>query len=211
MGDLYLAEQSYPSTPASGNQVIWADSTAPVLCTKDDAGRVYARSHNASVANQGAGFATDTYVTDSDILIPSFGMQARTVIRWVIAASKTAAGTAAPIYSIRIGSARTTADTARLQLTGDAQTAAVDEGLLEIVTTVRTVSATGVIRGAAGWKHNSATAGFASTAAGMANTASASSAGFDNSALGGQYIGLSINGGTSAAWTLAQVIAEAIW
>jgi len=37
------------------------------------------------------------------------------------------------------------------------------------------------------------------------------SAGFDNSNLGGSYIGLSINGGASAAWTVTQVIAEAKW
>lgn len=34
---------------------------------------------------------------------------------------------------------------------------------------------------------------------------------FDNSALGGQYIGLSINGGASAAWTISQCRVEAKW
>lgn len=37
------------------------------------------------------------------------------------------------------------------------------------------------------------------------------SSAFANDALGGSYIGLSINGGTSAAWTVTQVIAEAKW
>jgi hypothetical protein len=33
---------------------------------------------------------------------------------------------------------------------------------------------------------------------------------FDNSALAGQYVGLSINGGASAAWTITHVDAELI-
>lgn len=210
MARLRVAEQSYPGTPSAGYSHHWPDSTSPQWFTKDDAGRVWGRSHNASVAAQGAGFSSDTYVTGSSILIPSFGLQAKTVFTWRISASKTAAGTAQPVYSVRIGTNATTADTARLAITGPAQTAAADIGLLTLVVTVRTVSATGVIQGTTAWSHNASVAGFVNDEGGVIE---ATSAGFDNSALGAStnYIGISINGGASAAWTLTQVHAEACW
>ena len=210
MADIFLAEQSAPTTPSSGNGVLYVDSTSSTPAAKNDAGRagsVWVRANSAAAA-QGAGFSSDTYVTDSNILIPSFGVQARAVFRWTISASKSAAGTATPVYSIRIGANATTADTARLQITGPAQTAAADVGLLTIIVSVRSVSATGVIQGTTNWSHNGAAAGFCNNDAGAVEGTSAA---FDNSALGGQYIGLSIDGGASASWTLTQVVAEALW
>lgn len=215
MADIYLAEQSKPSTPAAGNGIAWIDSTAGILVVTDDAGRHAARTCNASVAAQGAGFSADTYVTNSDILIPSFGVQAKTCFIWTLSASKTAAGTATPIYTLRIGANRTTADTARLALTGPAQTAIADIGTLTVMATVRTVSATGVIQGSAWWAHRGTAANTTTGGVGFANDTTGhvegTSAGFDNSALGTSYIGLSIDGGASAAWTVTQVRAEAIW
>lgn len=171
-------------------------------------------TRNASIASQGAGFATDTYVTDSALLIPSVGFQARSMFLWRLSASKTAAGVATPIYNIRIGSAKTTADTARLTLTGPAQTAVADIGTLNIMVTVRSVSATGVIQGTAWWDHRG-TAASSTGGTGFANDATGhiegTSAAFDNSALAAQYVGLSINGGTSAAWTFTQVQGIAHW
>ncbi len=208
MARLRLAEQSKPGTPAAGYSTTWPDSTSPQWFTIDDAGRVWGRSFNAATAAQGAGFSSDTYVTNSDILIPSFGFQAKTVFVWTVSASKTAASTATPVYSIRIGANRTTGDTARLAITGPAQTAAADVGELTILVTVRSVGASGVIQGSTFWRHNGAAVGFCNNDAGAVE---ATSSGFDNSALGGQYIGLSINGGASAAWTLTQVRAEADW
>jgi hypothetical protein len=208
VADIYLAEQSVPATPSAGNAIWWPDSTAKRWFQKDSTGRCHGRTHNAAIASQGAGFATDTYVTDSDILIPSFGLQAKTVLKWTINARKTPAGVATPIYSIRIGANKTTADTARLQLTGPAQTAAQDDGILNILLTIRSIGASGVIQGVASWYRELATTGFAVNASGVI---AGTSAGFDNSNLGGQYIGLSIDGGASAAWTLRQTVAEAIW
>lgn len=211
MAKIVLGEESVPTTPSSGAGIIYYDSTASLPAFKNDAGRggvLYGASFNCSIAAQGAGFATDTYVTDSDILIPSFGLQARTNILWMISASKTAASTATPAYTIRIGANRTTADTSRLALTGPAQTAAADIGILTIMLTVRSVGASGVIQGTANWSHDIAAGGFCNNDSGSVQ---GTSAGFDNSALGGQYIGLSINGGASSAWTLTQVRVEAAW
>lgn len=208
MAHIKLDEESVPSTPAAGVGTVFVDSTASILCFKDDGGVVHARSDNAATAAQGAGFASDTYVTNSDILIPSFGVQAKTKFKWVISMSKTAAGIATPVYTIRIGANRTTADTSRLAITGPAQTAAADVGVLTLIVTVRSVGASGVIQGSVNIDHNGAATGFANN---NASAVEATSAGFDNSALGGSYIGLSINGGASAAWTITQVMTEAVW
>lgn len=214
MADLLIEKQSAPITPASGQALLFVDTTASILGLKDADGIVRAVSKNAAIAAQGAGFATDTYLTNSDLIIPSFSMQAKTTFKWTISASKTAAGTATPIYNIRIGTLRTTSDTARLTLTGPAQTAIADKGVLTIIVTVRSVGASGVIQATAYWSHTGTAAsstigtGFANDGSGMVE---ATSSGFDNSNLGGSYIGISINGGTSAAWTVTQVVAEASW
>jgi hypothetical protein len=207
MAFITLEEQIGVTTPAANKGRIYIDTTLNQLFLKDDAGRYWGRSHNASVANQ-AGFAADTYVTNSGLLIPSFSMQAKTMFEWRLSASKTAAGVATPILQVRIGVNQTTADTSRLTLTGPAQTAAADVGILTVVLVCRNVAAAGVLQGHMSWSKNGAAVGFANNDAGAVE---GTSAGFDNTALGGSFIGLSINGGASAAWTVTQVRAEAIW
>jgi hypothetical protein len=212
-----LDEESLPTTPASGSAAAWFDTTGNGLfCTRDDSGRVAARTRNASIAAQSAGgFAVDTYVTDSDLLIPSFGLQVRTTFTWQISASKTAAGVATPIYVVQFGANRSTADTDRLTLTGPAQTAVIDIGTLNILVVVRSIGASGVLQGTAWWDHRGTAANTTTSGTGFANDVTghveATAAGFDMSALAGQYVSLSINGGGSAAWTVTQVRAEVDW
>jgi len=207
MSDILLEQQSAPVTPSTGQAIIFIDANGKKHFTKDSDGVLTGRIDNGAVTNQ-AGFATDTYVTNSDILIPTFGLQAKTMFRWRFSVSKTAAGTATPIYTIRTGAARTTSDTSRLVLTGVAQTAAADVAVIEILLTVRSIGASGVIQGTISMIHNLAATGFANNASSIVE---ATSAGFDTSVLPGQYIGVSINGGTSAVWTMTQARAEAIW
>lgn len=213
MAEILLDVQSGPTTPAAGKAFLFIDTTAKILAMRDDAGVYKARSGNAAITSQ-AGFAADTYLANSNILIPSWGVQAKTTFRWQISASKTAAGVATPAYSIRIGAAGTTADTARVTLTGPAQTAVADVGTLNIMATVQNVGAAGIIQATAWWDHRG-TAASSTIGTGFANDGTghveAASAAFDNSALGGQIIGLSLNGGASAAWTVTQVIADASW
>lgn len=205
MADLLIDVQSAPVTPGAGQGVIYLDTTTKLLWTKDDAGLCHGAYRRASVASQGAGFAADTYVTNSGLLIPGFGAQAGMTFLWFISASKTAASTATPVYTIRIGAAQGTGDTARVALTGPAQTAAADVGILTIVATVRNIGASGVIQATASWNHSAASTGFANNTAGAVEGASSA---FDTTALAGLYAGLSINGGASSAWTLTQCVAE---
>lgn len=210
MADLLLDEQSAPSAPASGQCVIWPDNTASKLAYKDDSGRAYligGGGSNASAANQSIA-AVDTYLTDSDLLIPSFGLQARTKLMWIVSCSKTAAGTLAPTFNIRLGSTRTTADTARLTITGSAQTAAADVAFITVTVILRNTGASGVLQGSVLIDHNLAATGFASNAHGIVET---TSAGFDTTTAAGLYFGLSINSGTLGVWTVTQVRAAIDW
>lgn len=204
MAEILLDEQGTPATPSAGTLLIYPDSSSSMMVQKNDAGIVQGDSTRAAVASQGPGFASDTYVTNSGIILPSFSMQAGMVFKWEIIVSKTAAGLATPIYQVRIGPNQTTGDTSRLSMTGPAQTAVVDEGLLAILVTVRSVGVSGVLQGYAGWDHEAA------VAAGFGGMVQATSAGFDNTALQGQFVGLSINGGASAAWTVSQVFGR-VW
>jgi hypothetical protein len=204
MGVLTLLNESNPATPASGFGKYFADNLTKSPCMVNDAGRVFGSlSRNDATASQ-AGFAADTYVTNSGLLIPSFGMKAGMLFKWTITGSKTAAGTAQAVYTIRIGAAQGVGDTARLALTAAAQTAVADNGTLIVTASVRNVGAAGVIAGAASWaKTQTGLIGFGGSIDGVSST-------FDNSALAGQYVGLSINGGASAAWTLTAVSSELI-
>jgi hypothetical protein len=215
MAALVMAEQSGPSTPASGSGVWFFDNTSSLPFYKDDSGRYYGTTFNAATAAQGAGFASDTFLTNSDILIPSFGLQAKTNFLWTISASKTGAGVAQPVYTIRTGSTRSTSDTSRLALTGPAQTAVADIGTLYILATVRNVGAAAVLQGTAWWVHRGTAANTTTSGTGFANDTTGhiegSSASFDTSGIGGNYISLTLNGGASAAWTVTQVLSQATW
>lgn len=201
MADILLDNEALPSTPAAGKSIIAVDSTTKRLYSLDDAARAGGiLSRNDAVAAQGAGFAADTYITNSGILIPSFGMKAGMLFRWHIGVTKTAAGTAAAILQVRLGAAQSTGDTSRVSMTQlVAQTATAADSLWTIVCSVRAVGATGVI-----------VASFATGTAAFGSGGNAASATFDNSAVGGQYLGLSLNGGASASYTLQLVTAELV-
>jgi hypothetical protein len=207
MADILLDKQGKPTAPAAGQAITFVDNQSSTLCTLDDAGKVKGSDHRASIA-QASGFAADTYLANSGLVIPSCGMQPGMVFEWDIVASKTAAGVAAPAYKVRIGAAQTVADTARLTLNGPLQTAAADIAIIRIAVTVRSVNAAGVIQGHVRLQHNLAATGFADTGPAGLSIVEGTSAAFDNSALGGQFAGLSIDAGAAAAWTIEQVTAR---
>jgi hypothetical protein len=202
MAIITIDNQTVPSTPASGKTGLFVDSTTKKLLFVDDSGaiggRVYHRTSSASLAPAAA---TDTWITDSGLLIPSFGMKQGMVFRWQMTLSKTAAGTAATVLTIRTGSNQSTADTSRLALTSSvAQTAAVAEGIMWVQVVVRSVSATGVIAGGFGL---AAPVGLGGGKDGVSGT-------FDNTAMAGLYMGLTVNTGASAAWTITSINGEII-
>lgn len=204
MADVFMAEQSGPSTPSSGNIILYGDSSNSQFYQKNDAG-LYQGDWSKAITAQIASHSADTYYTG--IQLPSFSMQAGMCFMWEFVATKTA-GTTAPVYTIRIGNNQTTADTSRLAITGAAQTAVADTAFVKIMVTCRSVGVTGVLQGLIWLQHNLAATGFANTPAGF-NLVEGTSAGFDNTALGGQFIGLSVNPGASGAWVVNQCLLRA--
>ena len=193
MADILLDNESLPSTPAAGKSIIFTDATTKKPALLDDGAIVRGiLSRNVATAAQGALATTEVYLTNSNLLIPSCGMQVGQTYIWYISAVKTGAGTAAPIWTFRIGAAGAIGDTSRLALTATGvQVATAMDGVLMAMLTVRSVGVSGVIAGSGG--------------AGLPNFGgggSGASAGFDNTALAGQYVGLTVTTGASAAWTV---------
>lgn len=203
MAEILLDEQGFPSTPSSGKMILFPDSSNSQWIQRNDAG-IYLGDMSAAKTTQIASHSADTYY--NGLQLPSFSMQAGMVFEWYFPVTKTA-GTAAPVYTIRIGANQTTADTSRLAITGPAQTAVVDTGFVRVMVTCRSVGVSGVLTGMAWLQHNLAATGLANTPAGF-SLVQATSAGFDNTALQGQYIGLSVNPGASGAWVVEQVLAR---
>jgi len=164
--------------------------------------------YNASVAAQGAGFASDTYLTGSSIAIPASRLQAKSIYRCKFNAVKTAAGTATPIIQVRFGTNGTTADTSRGTLTHSAQTGVIDEMTYEFIAIFRTVGSgtSAVLQSLGQINHRLSITGFGT---GVSEPEIATSGGFD-STVANSIIGLSVNGGTSASWTVNVVTAELV-
>jgi hypothetical protein len=200
------------NTPAAGVTASFIDSTSKQLLRKHDDGSIDGLLSNQSVSTPGAGFASDTYLVGSSITVPNGFFRVGTRYRLRFDVVKTAAGTATPIFSVRIGTAGTTGDTAVLTFTFAAGTAAIDTGIVEIEVLFRTVGSgtSAVVVGWARIMHHLAATGITSTgAAGIAIIPAVVSSGF-NSTVASSIIGVSVNGGTSAAWTISQVEAELI-
>lgn len=208
MADIILDNQTIPSTPASGKVVIFSHSGSKQLTARDDSGRTYSlmgKLMNWNTSDVTAN-AADTYVTGSSLAIPTgLSLQVGARFKWRIYATKTAAGTAAPVWNIRVGTAGTTADTARVVFTQvAAQTAAADAAFIEISAILRNVGASGVLAAGLCMNHVLATTGFSTLGS---NVQQVTSSGFDTT-VAGTIVGLSVNPGASGVWTLQVVGAE---
>ncbi len=162
--------------------------------------------YNASTLVQTISGAADTYVTSSNLTIGA-RQKAGTIIKYRLGITKTGAGVAAPVFNVRFGTAGTTADTARwTSSTLTAQTAAADSAWVDITITCYAVNAvTGQYGVTFMMGHGLAATGFSTQ---MVQVATVSTASFDNTSAS-LIVGLSINPGASAAWTMRLVAAEA--
>lgn len=208
MADILLDVQSPPATPAAGQAVIYVDNVSKKLSQKDDTGKVDTLDDflNNSVAAQGPGFAADTYLIGSSIPLLSVVPRVGTLYQCTFDVAKTAAGTVAPAIIVRVGTLGTTGDAARLTFTFPAQTAIADVGTFTVWALFRTVGAgtAAVLQGRANLIHKGTATGLTGLSIEPGPTVQATSAGFD-STVANTIIGLSVNGGTSAAWTVQLV------
>ena len=159
--------------------------------------------YDNSTGTQSIPANTVTYITDSQISTAS--IKAGSVVTWNISVTKTAAGTAAPAWTVKFGTAISTADTTILTFTGAAQTAAVDTGMITIQCIFRTVGSgtSAVLVGHYSLTHQLATTGLSTGGGGAIST----SAGF-NSTTANAFLGVTVNSGASAVWTINQVFVK---
>jgi hypothetical protein len=209
MSAVNLANQVAPAAPSAGRSRLFVDPVTKLLSLIDDAGTIQTLADvtNASVAAQGPGFAADTYLAGSNIALGNRLPKTRTLYQCTFDVSKTAAGTATPIIIVRIGTAGSTADAARVTFTFPAQTAIADVGTFSVWALFRTVGASGIVQGRANLIHRGPTTGLTGLSVEPGPTVQAVSAAFDT-AIANSIIGLSVNGGGSAAWTVQLVEAK---
>lgn len=207
MAAIVLDNEATPGIPAAGKIILFGEAGGKRVTYKEDSGRTYTlggaiRNWNTAdvVAN-----AADTYLTGSGLVIPAgLTLQVGTTFRWRMFMTKTAAGVAAPIWVVRVGTAGTVADAAILTFTGPAQTAVIDTGTVEITAVLRNVGAAGILAGGLLLSHNLAATGFANIAQ---PTLQVTSAGFVTTTAN-LIVGVSINPGAAGVWTHQVVQSE---
>jgi hypothetical protein len=146
-----------------------------------------------------------TYVTGTGLVIPQARMGVGVAYYLRLIVTKTAASAATPTYTIRYGTNGSTADTARCSFTQTSpQTGNIDTAWIEVLGTFRVVGASAVLAASIRMTHDLAATGWATKASYEQSVVSAA---FDSTVAGSQ-IGLSMNGGTSSAWTVQQCIAQ---
>lgn len=160
--------------------------------------------HAQSLTTQGPGFAADTYLAGSAIAIPAGRMKPGTRYGLTFDVSKAAAGVAPPVITLRFGASGSLADAAIGAMTFLPQTEALDEGLFTLDVTFRSTGATAVVQAVAGLAHTLASAGLATGAMPVRRLTSAA---FDATA-GNAMMGVSVNAGAAAAWTVSLVQAR---
>lgn len=160
---------------------------------------------NANIADVVAN-AADTYLTGSALAVPTEGLKAGTKLRWRFVMTKTGAGVAAPIWSVRVGTAGTTADTAQLVFTSSAQTAAIDTGEVVIEAVLRNTGAAGVLAGGLHLLHNLDITGFSVDTTPVLQV---TSAGFTTTTAN-LIIGVSVNPGAAGVFT-HQIVEGELW
>jgi hypothetical protein len=125
-----------------------------------------------------------------------------TIITFKGLVTKTAAGTASPIFNVRVGNNQSLSDAIIHQFVCYNQTAHSDVGEFEIRLVVRVRGLNGVSHASFRFNHRNTTTGFANVA--QVQLIENTSNTYDNT--GEYYIGLSVNPGNSASWTFKQII-----
>lgn len=188
---------------------IVVDSGDNVKVTEFDraSGVPNANPANASVANQSPAASATTLLTGSLINIPDSGVQVGTRFLWHVCMSKTAAGTVALQFLVKVGTAGTTSDGTVLNFTFPAVgTGVIDQGEVWIEFIVAgPLTSSCVPRGVMSFSHTLTTTGFVTTASWIRVLGTATNFNATTAALKAH---LSIVTGASYVITVEQVSVE---
>lgn len=195
------------ATPSAGVGAAFVESTCKLLSVKDDTGFVRSLGNsNFSTASQAPSATVRTYLTGSQLRMPSGKMQIGTRFHWCFNMTKTGAGVAASTIDIAVGVAGTASDTARVSFTKPAGTAVIDEAWCDVWAICRgPLSASGIMVGNFMMIHNLQITGHAVIPCVVVNTVSGA---FDVTTAG-LFVGLCITTGASDAITIQQCHADA--
>ncbi len=211
---LVLDASSSASDPTGANGAMYYNvSTGTFRCFQGSAWRncLGGGPNNQSTAAQTPTAGTDTYLAGSLIPLPVGGFRGPTgsaqdgsKITWRIVMTKTAVGTVASTFTIRVGTAGTTGDTSRCTAfsTGTAS-AAIDVAVVNITVYATAGGAVATLNCSATLTHTlTATTGW--NTSGYVVQAYTTQTSFDSTPAGTK-IGLSFNGGTSLVATIQSV------
>lgn len=160
---------------------------------------------NAASVDQAIAAATLAYINGSVLAIPSSGLVIGATFRWHVVMTKTAAGTAARSFHVRVGILGTTGDTSVATMTTGVGTAAIDTGVLDIIAIVQgPITSLCKLNCSSSLYHELATTGFLTKAQDVKQVLSAA---FD-ATVQNFMIGLSVQAGASEVLTIKQVVSE---
>lgn len=157
-----------------------------------------------SLAAQGPGFAADSYLAGSAIALPVSRLKPGTRYSLMFDVNKTAAGIAAPVLTLRLGPNGGLGDSALGQMAFPAQSLAADDGRITLEATFRSVGGSAVLQAVAALTHGASVSGLST---GVSPVRRVTSATFDSTPATA-VLGISLNAGSLAAWTVTLVQAQ---
>jgi hypothetical protein len=159
----------------------------------------------ASVADQVVNAASTALITGSVISMPATKLKIGSIIRWRLALSKTAAGSAARSIIVQCGTNGTTADADVITFTMPVGTAAVDKGWLEVTVICRgPLSSSGILCGNLTMIHNLSATGLAA----IPSVVMQANSGNVDVTVANLKLSLVLTTGASEVITIQQVIAD---
>ena len=163
--------------------------------------------NNVSVADQAIS-ATTAYVTNSNISVPAGLLRIKTVFKYHLTITKSAAGVTAGCAVIwKLGTLGTTGDASILTFTFGTPTGVADTAEIDIEVTIRgPLSASCIATGVASMVHNLQITGFST----LPCEVKAVTSGAFNATTANLIAGLTITTTALSVWTVTQCIAEAI-
>jgi hypothetical protein len=161
---------------------------------------------NASVTDQTIS-ATTAYVTNSNLAVPVGKLRIKTVLRWRIMVTKTAAGsTAGCAVLVKLGTLGTTGDATILTFTFGTPTGVVDAAVIDVEVIIRgPLSASCIATGVARLTHQLDATGFSTLHTEVKQVTSGT---FD-ATTAALIAGLAITTTSLSVWTVTGVTAEA--
>lgn len=208
MADTKISALPAVTTPAGTDELAVNQGGTSKKVTLTQVNAFVDPASNSSTSAQTLGTG-DTYVAGSDVTFGAGRLKAGSYYRCVIDMTKTGAGTATAVVTLRMGTAGTTSDAAICTFTyPSAQTATADNGRITVYVNMRSVGSgtAAVAAGVHNIEKTNTTTGFVSTGNNFGAPIRVTSSGFDSTTV--TKIGVSINAGASSAWTTTLVQAD---